>query len=304
MKTWYWTRPHLRPQGEAGRERMVDNHRCPTHRSPSPGHHLVITVSHPHIERPSDLSVSAIQPWLLAMMVAAAAASVALVAGPVSAGARDGVRPLATNEQPTPSGDAGGKEPPASPATRTPKHPGLLESRPQALVALALCSWCMWWGVRAGAVGPTLVALPVFALLGCAAGVDSVAHLLPNRILGSITAWLLVCGAAAAAWRSEHIHSAWRALLLMAVAGGTSLALAFLGTGMGMGDVKLCAVIGLWLGWHNPWMLAYGFMMGILIAGIVALVLLATGRVTRKDSIAYGPYLIAGALLAWPAAIM
>ena len=107
----------------------MDNHRCPTHRSPSPGHHLVITVSHPHVERPSDLSVSAIQPWLLAMMVAAAAASVALVAGPVSAWTRNYVRPPATNEPPTPSDDAGDKGPQAPPATRTLKHPGLLESR-------------------------------------------------------------------------------------------------------------------------------------------------------------------------------
>jgi len=65
----------------------------------------------------------------------------------------------------------------------------------------------------------------------------------------------------------------------------------------------LIALIGLWLGWHAPWMLAYGFVMGALIAGVVALALLATRRVSRQDSIAYGPYLIVGAFLAWPAAI-
>ncbi|WP_243859017.1 A24 family peptidase [Actinomyces sp. ZJ308] len=231
------------------------------------------------------------------------AVSVALVAGPVSTWTRSYVRRPAPDDPTTPSNDADGEDPRARPAPRALKHPGLLESRPQALLALALCCWPAWWGVPAGAVGSTLVALPVYTLLGCAASTDSVAHLLPNRILGSVTTWLLMCGAAVAIWRPETVHAAGRALLLAAAAGGISLALALIGTGMGMGDVKLCAVIGLWLGWHSPWVLAYGFITGILIAGIVALALLATRRVTRKDSIAYGPYLIAGAFLVWPAAI-
>lgn len=249
------------------------------------------------------MPVSAIQSWPLAMMTLAAAASVALVAGPVSAWTRRYVGQLAAKEPSAPSDDADGRGPQAPPTPRTLKHPGLLESRPQALVALPLCGWCIWWGIRAGAVGPTLVALPVFALLGCAASVDSVAHLLPNRILGSVTVWLVTCGAAVAIRQPGIPHAAWRALLSATAAGGICLALALLGTGIGMGDVKLCAVIGLWLGWHAPWMLAYGFMMGALIAGVVALALLATRRVSRQDSIAYGPYLIVGAFLAWPAAI-
>ncbi|TFH52394.1 prepilin peptidase [Actinomyces viscosus] len=240
---------------------------------------------------------------MVAVMSAMAAVSVALIAGPVSTWTRSYVRRPAADDPTTPSNDADGEEPQARPAPRALKHPGLLESRPQALVALAVCCWPVWWGLRANAIGPTVVALPAYALLGCAASADSVAHLLPNRILGSVTAWLLTCGAVVAIWRPETIHAAGRALLLAAAAGGISLTLALIGTGMGMGDVKLCAVIGLWLGWHSPWALAYGFITGILIAGIVAFALLITGRVTRKDSIAYGPYLIAGAFLVWPAAI-
>lgn len=247
------------------------------------------------------MSVS--QFWMLPIV---AAACVALVAGPVSAWARSYIRRPSPSTVPGVSdvsdvSDSGeSRTTPAPPAL---KHPGLLERGPQALLALALCCWCAWWGVRAGASGATLVALPVHALLGCAAGVDGVAHLLPNRILGSVTAWLLACGTAAAIWQPENLHACWRALLLAAVTGAVSLTLALIGTGMGMGDVKLCAVIGLWLGWLNPWMLAFGLCAGVFLGGIAALFLLVTRRASRKDPMAYGPYLIAGALLAWPLAI-
>ena len=268
--------------------------------SPSPGHHLVITASHPHVERPSDLSVSAIQPWLLAMMVAAAAASVALVAGPVSAWARSYVR------RPSPGTASGVSDASDDGESRTPpalRHPGLLERGPQALLALTLCCWCAWWGVRAGAIGPTLVALPVHALLGCAAGVDGVAHLLPNRILGSVTAWLLACGTVAAIWQPENTHACWRALLLAAVTGVISLALALFGTGMGMGDVKLCALIGLWLGPLGWGAALSGVLAGVILAGLSALVLMAARVVGRRQMIAMGPHLIAGAWLAWILAV-
>ena len=135
------------------------------------------------------------------------------------------------------------------------------------------------------------------ALGGSPEQVENAAEIAMEHNLG------LTCGASVAIWQPETAHAAWRALLSATAAGGICLVLALLGTGIGMGDVKLCAVIGLWLGWHSPWMLAYGFVMGVLIAGVVALALLATRRVSRQDSIAYGPYLIAGAFLAWPAAI-
>jgi len=83
-----------------------------------------------------------------------------------------------------------------------------------------------------------------------------------------------------------------------------SLALAYLRTGLGLGDVKLGAVIGLWLGWLDPWMLAFGLCIGVFLGGIAALFLLITRRASRKDPMAYGPYLIAGALLTWPLAIV
>ena len=77
-----------------------------------------------------------------------------------------------------------------SPATQstyptypTLRRPALLAVIPQSLLALALCGFCVWWGMTVDALGATLVAVPVYAMLGSAASVDAVSHLLPNRLL-------------------------------------------------------------------------------------------------------------------------
>ena len=144
----------------------------------------------------------------------------------------------------------------------------------------------------------------MYALLGCAGSVDAVAHLLPNRLLGATTAWLTACGVVAVVLDPDRARTALTAALCALVVGSVSLALAYLRTGLGLGDVKLGAVIGLWLGWLDPWMLAFGLCIGVFLGGIAALFLLITRRASRKDPMAYGPYLIAGALLTWPLAIV
>jgi leader peptidase (prepilin peptidase)/N-methyltransferase len=65
--------------------------------------------------------------------------------------------------------------------------------------------------------------------------------------------------------------------------------------GMGMGDVKLAAMIGAFLGWPvGPVALYLGFLAG----GLVAVTLLLLRVRGRKDPIPFGPALAAGALLA------
>ena len=68
---------------------------------------------------------------------------------------------------------------------------------------------------------------------------------------------------------------------------------------MGGGDIKLIAVMGIWLG-VRPLIsvIAYGFIAG----GIIALLLLITKQKGRKDYFAYGPYFTLsgiGILLGW-----
>lgn len=65
--------------------------------------------------------------------------------------------------------------------------------------------------------------------------------------------------------------------------------------GMGMGDVKLCLLLGAMLGWN----VAVALMLGMLAALVPAVVLLARhGAAARKMGIPFGPFLALGAVVA------
>lgn len=87
--------------------------------------------------------------------------------------------------------------------------------------------------------------------------------------------------------------------LRLVAAGGTFVvlaALSILGRGaLGGGDVKMMAVVGLWLGQEVILALTIGFILG----GVAAVVLLLLRRAGRKDFFAFGPFLIIGTLLGW-----
>jgi leader peptidase (prepilin peptidase) / N-methyltransferase len=63
----------------------------------------------------------------------------------------------------------------------------------------------------------------------------------------------------------------------------------------GVGDVKFLVGMGLLLGGQ---MAVGGLLFGLILAGVVLLVLLATRRIGRKSFIPFGPFLIIGALWA------
>ena len=189
------------------------------------------------------------------------------------------------------------------PTYPTLRRPALLAVIPQSLLALALCGFCVWWGMTVDALSATLVAVPVYAMLGSAASVDAVSHLLPNRLLGTTAIWLAACGAVAVLVNPGSIQDAFRAVLCALAVGAIGLLLAFIGSGLGLGDVKLGALIGLWLGWHGAPILVASLCTGIILGGLAAILMLLTRRAGRKSSIAYGPYLIAGALMGWPLAV-
>ena len=79
----------------------------------------------------------------------------------------------------------------------------------------------------------------------------------------------------------EHLISA-------IIGGGTFFAIMILSKGgIGGGDVKLVAVLGLWLGKN----LSVVALIAAILGGVAAGILLATGLKGRKDFFAYGPYL-------------
>lgn len=96
----------------------------------------------------------------------------------------------------------------------------------------------------------------------------------------------------------------WPVLLRAVVAGAVTAAAALLfalaapGGGLGLGDVKLLGVLGLFLGWLGWPTLLLGVLVGFTLGALAAITLLAARRAGRRDHLAYGPWLIAGALVA------
>ncbi|MBW8004361.1 MAG: prepilin peptidase [candidate division NC10 bacterium] len=86
------------------------------------------------------------------------------------------------------------------------------------------------------------------------------------------------------------------ALLGMLVGGGILYLVAvFSRGGMGGGDIKLTAMVGALLGWRAALLTIF---LGTLSGSVIALVLLASGKKSRKDPMPFGPFLALGAVLA------
>ncbi len=77
--------------------------------------------------------------------------------------------------------------------------------------------------------------------------------------------------------------------------GGLLLGVAVASRGnMGGGDIKLAAVMGLFLGWK---LLLVALFTGFLTGSFVGLTLLVTGVMGRKDPFPFGPFLALGSLI-------
>ena len=88
----------------------------------------------------------------------------------------------------------------------------------------------------------------------------------------------------------------------LAAIGGAVAAIAFLGllgllvrNGLALGDLYLVAPIGLMLGWPSVFAALFA---AALLAAAASLMLLASRRVGMKSYIPFGPFLVAGAVLA------
>jgi len=65
--------------------------------------------------------------------------------------------------------------------------------------------------------------------------------------------------------------------------------------GMGGGDIKLMAMVGLFIGWQAT---ALALMLSIFLAAVVSLLLMALKLLKRGDHIPFGPFLAIGSLIA------
>ena len=128
--------------------------------------------------------------------------------------------------------------------------------------------------------------------------VDLRTRLLPNRVLLPLTVvgLVLLTGAAAADDRWPDLG---RAVLAGAAAFAALLVLALITpSGMGMGDVKLAGLLGLYLGWLGWPVLVAGLFLGFLAQAVLGVALIVARRAGRRTELPFGPALIVGALAA------
>jgi leader peptidase (prepilin peptidase)/N-methyltransferase len=167
----------------------------------------------------------------------------------------------------------------------------------EAFTGLAFAGIALAVGIEA----PAVWALPAYLYLAAISIalvlIDLDHHRLPDRIvLPSIGVGAVLL--ALASWASGD----WEALLRAGIGGAGLYALYYVirfiqPRGMGGGDVKLAAVLGLYLGWLGWGPLAVGAFAAFLLGGVYAIVLLITRRARRTTPIPFGPWMIAGAWL-------
>ncbi len=151
---------------------------------------------------------------------------------------------------------------------------------------------------RFGVTLALLAYLYLAAIAVALAIIDVEVRRLPDAIVlpsYAVSALLIISAGAA----REDWWSAGRGLVAMAALATFYLALAVVYPGgMGMGDVKLAGLLGLylgWLGWSSVWI---GTLTGFVLGGLVGAGLMVTRRATRKTAIPFGPFMLAGAMLA------
>ncbi|NVC24197.1 prepilin peptidase [Kocuria salina] len=123
-------------------------------------------------------------------------------------------------------------------------------------------------------------------------------HLLPNAVVLPALVFGFVLLALAATG-----ENAWGALL-RAVLGALALFVLYLvlalisPAGLGMGDVKLAAVLGLFLGFQGWGALFVGSVLASVFGALVGLAVLTSRRGGLRSEVPFGPSMLAGALVA------
>jgi leader peptidase (prepilin peptidase)/N-methyltransferase len=152
--------------------------------------------------------------------------------------------------------------------------------------------------------------LPAFLFLAAAgvllAVIDLQHRLLPNRVvlpsIGVGAVLLLVAALAEQEW-DALLRAVLAAVMLFVV----FLFLALISpSGLGMGDVKLAGLTGLYLGWIGWGAVVVGAAAGFVVQALIALVLLAGRRIGLRGELPFGPAMLLGAAVAigWSDALL
>ncbi|MBT8158994.1 MULTISPECIES: prepilin peptidase [Arthrobacter] len=142
--------------------------------------------------------------------------------------------------------------------------------------------------------------LPAYLLLAALAvqlsRLDVMHHLLPNPLVLALLAaglgLLTMSAALAPDWSG----------LLRAAAGAVILFLGYLILGLispggiGMGDVKLAAPLGMYLGYLGWSHVFYGGLLGFVVGGVMTVLVLRLKRGIKPSEVAHGPAMFAAAI--------
>ena len=145
-----------------------------------------------------------------------------------------------------------------------------------------------WWVV--------VLLAPFVGVLVALAVIDARTKKLPNRIVypSLIAAATFLAVARLGGVRVDLLDAA---IGFLAYGSGLLIVALISPRGMGMGDVKLAALIGLVLGALGLKYVVVAAGLGILLGGVGAIVALLRGA-GRKQALPFGPFLAAGAVLA------
>lgn len=127
--------------------------------------------------------------------------------------------------------------------------------------------------------------------------IDFHTHLLPNRILWP---WFL---ATVGLLGAATLLAGEPAMLLRTLLGGIVLFAGYLVLhliapgGMGLGDVKLAAVLGLYLGFVSYTHLLMATALAFVLGALWSAVLLLVRKVTLRSKVAFGPFMLLGAAI-------
>ncbi len=162
-----------------------------------------------------------------------------------------------------------------------------------ALTGIACAAFALRFGM-----GISLPAFLFLAVLGVQlARIDVALHLLPNPLIlmllaGGLSLFLMP------GVINQQADDLLRALLgaVILFAGYLILGLISPG-GIGMGDVKLAAPVGLYLGYLGWSQLLYGALLGFILNGLMTVLILSRKGRNKASEVAHGPSML-GALAA------
>lgn len=127
--------------------------------------------------------------------------------------------------------------------------------------------------------------------------IDAQTHRLPNRIVLPTLGALIVLSFVDALAAGDWVACGRAVLSGLLLASFYAILRTISGGGVGGGDVKLAAAIGVLLGWHGWQALLIGSAAAFVLGACFALILMVLRRATKSTRIAFGPWMIVGAAI-------